>query len=124
MLDMDTGGGEKLLSLHEYWPARVVATEDYPPNVTLATERLSRLGVQVIYAGVSDFNSMRFEDGEFDLVPNRHAPFNSSEVARILSVGGTFLAQQMHGMWPGIWRTSLTQRPNSRVPQLENMFQE
>ena len=99
MLDMDTGGGEKLLNLHEYWPARVVATENYPPNVKLATERLSGLGVQVIKAAVSDFDPMPFEDWEFDLVLNRHALFNPSEVARILSVGGTFLAQQVHGMW-------------------------
>ena len=38
-------------------------------------------------------------DGEFDLVLNRHADFNSSEVARVLSSGGTFLTQQVHGMW-------------------------
>ena len=99
ILDMDTGGGEKLLSLHECWPARVVATEDYPPNVKLATERLSRLGVQVINAAVSDFDPMPFADGEFSLILNRHAPFNSSEVVRILSMGGTFLTQQVHGMW-------------------------
>ena len=42
---------------------------------------------------------MPFADGEFDLVLNRHAAFNSSEVARVLSTGGTFLTQQVHGMW-------------------------
>ena len=42
---------------------------------------------------------MPFADGEFDLVLNRHADFNSSEVARVLSPGGTFLTQQVHGMW-------------------------
>ncbi len=99
MLDMDTGGGEKLLSLQEHWPARVVATEDYPPNVKLATERLSSRGVQVVNVSVSDIEPMPFAHGEFSLILNRHAPFNSSEVARILSMGGTFLTQQVHGMW-------------------------
>ena len=99
MLDMDTGGGEKLLSLQEHWSERVVATEDYLPNVNLATERLSSLGVQVVNVSVSDIEPMPFADGEFNLILNRHAPFNSSEVARVLSVGGTFLTQQVHRMW-------------------------
>jgi hypothetical protein len=40
LLDMGAGGGERLLKLKEHWPARVVVTEDYPPNFKLATERL------------------------------------------------------------------------------------
>ncbi len=40
VLDMGTGGGERLLQLREHWPAKVVVTEDYPPNVRVATERL------------------------------------------------------------------------------------
>ena len=99
VIDLDTGGGEKLLSLREHWPARVVATEDYAPNIELAGERLSPLGVEVVKAAVSDTGPMPFADGEFDLVLNRHAEFNASEVARVLSAGGTFLTQQVHGMW-------------------------
>ena len=88
VVDMDTGGGEKLLSLREHWPARVVATEDYPPNFELAAERLSLFGVTVVRAAVSDIAPMPFGDSEFDLVLNRHAAFNASEVARVLSEGG------------------------------------
>ena len=99
VIDLDTGGGEKLLSLRDHWPARVVATEDYAPNFELATERLSPLGVEVVKVAVSDDDPMPFADGEFDLVLNRHASFNSREVARVLSPGGTFLTQQVHGMW-------------------------
>jgi hypothetical protein len=32
-------------------------------------------------------------------VLNRHSGFNSREVARILAGGGTFLTQQIHGLW-------------------------
>ena len=98
VIDMDTGGGEKLLRLREHWPARVVATEDYAPNFELASERLSPLGVEVVRTAVMDTCPMSFEDGEFDLVLNRHAQFNPSEVARVLLPGGTFLTQQVHGM--------------------------
>lgn len=99
VVDLDTGGGEKLLMLREHWPARVVATEHYLQNFELATERLSPLGVSVVRAEVSDNAPMPFADGEFDLVLVRHADFNSSEVARVLAKGGTFLTQQVHGMW-------------------------
>ena len=54
VIDLDTGGGEKLLSLRDHWPARVVATEDYAPNFGLATERLSPLGVEVVKVAVTD----------------------------------------------------------------------
>lgn len=99
VIDLDTGGGERLLALRDHWPARVVATEDYAPNYDLASGRLSPLGATVVSTPVSDKAAMPFADGEFDLVLNRHAAFNSSEVARILSPGGSFLTQQVHGMW-------------------------
>ena len=99
VLDMDTGGGEKLLDLRDHWPAKVVATEGYPPNVELATERLAPHGATVVRVAVSDTESMPFAAGDFDLVLNRHAAFNPSEVGRVLSPGGAFLTQQVHGMW-------------------------
>ncbi len=99
VLDMDTGGGEKLLDLRDHWPAKVVATEGYPPNLKLATERLAPHGATVVRAAVSDTESMPFAAGDFDLVLNRHAAFNPSEVGRVISPGGVFLTQQVHGMW-------------------------
>jgi hypothetical protein len=98
VLDLDTGGGERFLELREYWPPKVVATEHYPPNFTLATERLSPFGAKVIDIQLSDFGLMPFADAEFDLVLNRHAAFNPNDVARVLSFGGTFLTQQVHGL--------------------------
>lgn len=99
VLDLDTGGGERFLRLREHWPARVVATEHYPPNFKLATERLSPFSAKVIDVQLSDFGLMPFAEAEFDLVLNRHGAFNPDEVARILSAGGTFLTQQVHGLW-------------------------
>jgi len=99
VLDMGTGGGERLLALKEHWPKKVVVTEDYPPNFELATERLAPLGVRVEDVKLAEYAPMPFADGEFDLVLNRHSGFNANEVARILAAGGTFLTQQVHGLW-------------------------
>jgi len=99
VLDLDTGGGERFLKLREYWPQKVIVTEHYPPNFKLATERLSPFGAEVMDVQLSDFDPMPFDDAEFDLVLNRHAAFNPDEVARVLTIGGTFLTQQVHGLW-------------------------
>lgn len=99
VVDLGTGGGERLLKLREHWPERVVVTEDYAPNVKLAAERLSPFGVQVVDVPLSDDGSMPFADGEFNLVLNRHSGLNAREVARILAPRGSFLTQQIHGSW-------------------------
>ena len=100
VLDMDTGGGERLLELCAAWPARVVATEAYPPNVKLAKERLAPLGVTVLDVDVDNEQPMPFAAaGEFELVLNRHSAFNSREIALTLTPGGTFLTQQVHGLY-------------------------
>jgi SAM-dependent methyltransferase len=98
-LDLGTGGGERLLRLREHWPSKVVVTEDYPPNFRLATDRLAPYGVTVLDVPLTDYDPMPFDDNEFDLVLNRHSGFNSHEVARVLAPGGTFLTQQIHGLW-------------------------
>lgn len=99
VVDLGTGGGERLLKLQKYWPKKVVVTEEYPPNFRLATERLSPFGVQVVDVRLADDSPMPFTDGEFDLVLNRHSGFNAKDVARILAPDGTFLTQQVHGLW-------------------------
>jgi len=99
MLDMDTGGGERLLAMRAAWPAKMVATEAYPPNLKLARERLEPLGATVVEVDLSEQHRMPFADAEFGLVLNRHGAFNAAEVARILTPGGVFFTQQVHGLW-------------------------
>ena len=99
VVDMGTGGGERLLKLQEFWPGKIVATENHPPNFRLATERLSPFGVRVVDVQLTDVDPMPFRNGEFDLVLNRHSGLNAREVARILAPGGTFLTQKIHGLW-------------------------
>ncbi|MCB0064523.1 MAG: class I SAM-dependent methyltransferase [Caldilineaceae bacterium] len=99
VLDLDTGGGERLLNMREAWPAKVVATETYPPNLQLARERLEPLGVTVLDVENNELKPLPFGNAEFDLILDRHAAINVDEVARMLTPGGTFLTQQVHGMW-------------------------
>jgi SAM-dependent methyltransferase len=98
-LDVDTGGGERLLELRAHWPVRMVATEGHPPNVRLAAERLRPFGVEVVHAGASEIAPMPFADASVGLVLNRHGAFDADELARVLRPGGAFLSQQVHGQW-------------------------
>ena len=98
MLDMGTGGAERLLKMKDVWPKRVTATEEYPPNIVLATKRLKPFGVKVINVSLNTNHLMPFADNEFDIILNRHSGFNPEEVARILAPGGVFLTEQVHGL--------------------------
>ena len=92
ILDMDTGGGEFLLSLghpHE----KIGATEGYPPNVALCKEKLISMGID--FRAAKAGGRIPFEDGNFDMVLNRHGSFDAEELYRVLKPGGLFLTQQV-----------------------------
>lgn len=92
LLDMDTGGGEFLLSLkHPY--ERTAATEDWAPNIALCKERLLPLGID--FRAMTDPKGMPFDDASFDLVLNRHGAYDAAELWRVLKPGGIFLTQQV-----------------------------
>jgi SAM-dependent methyltransferase len=99
VLDLGTGGGERMLMLAESWPARVVATEPHPPNFRLARERLAPLGAEVLEIPVDEVTAMPLGDAAFDLVLNRHSAIHVDEIARMLAPTGVFLTQQVHGLW-------------------------
>lgn len=103
MLDMGTGGGERLSRLSPC-PRQTVATEAWPPNVPVAAARLRPLGIPVVQdegapdnmdTGGAQRGRLPFSDGAFALVANRHEAFLAAEVSRVLSPGGTFITQQV-----------------------------
>jgi len=92
-LDVQTGAGELLAALPSP-PPRLAATESWPPNVALATERLAPVGGTVVE--VADDADLPFDDGSFDLVTCRHPTVvRWPEIARVLSPGGRYLSQQV-----------------------------
>lgn len=92
LLDIDTGGGEFLLSLN-HPHKNSSATEGYPPNVALCKSVLLPLGID--FREVKDVSSLPFDDSSFDMVINRHGDFNTKELFRILKPGGLFITQQV-----------------------------
>lgn len=94
ILDMDTGGGELLLSFgHPF--ANTAATEAYPPNVALCRETLLPLGID--FRQADGCGPLPFADESFDLVLNRHGSFHCGEIFRVLRPGGRFITQQVGG---------------------------
>ncbi len=92
LLDIDTGGGEFLLSLgHPY--ENTAATENYPPNVQLCKEKMLPLGIDFRQADGN--GALPFEDGCFDVVIDRHGDFNPQEIYRVLKPKGVFITQQV-----------------------------
>ena len=92
LLDMDTGGGEFLLSLdHPY--VNTAATEGYIPNVDLCRRELAPLGVD--FREWNGRGPLPFADGSFDIVINRHGDLDAAQIIRVLKPGGLFITQQV-----------------------------
>src|SRR5215470_10228923 len=106
LVDLGTGGGERLSRLGPF-PPLAVATEAYGPNVSIARLRLQPLGVTVVqtHPGIHDtrgpqpdgsFSQRRlsFPDAHFELVLAHSSAFCPAEVFRVLRPGGILLSSQ------------------------------
>ena len=92
LMDIDTGGGEFLLSLHHPY-ANTSAMENYPPNVALCNDTLIPLGID--FRRGDGKGPYPFDDGVFEMVIDRHGDFNEEEIFRVLKPGGVFITQQV-----------------------------
>ena len=92
LLDVDTGGGEFLLSFHHPY-ANTSAAESYPPNVQLCKETLLPLGIDFRAGDGQDV--LPFADASFDRIINRHGDFNVEDIRRMLKRGGRFITEQV-----------------------------
>jgi SAM-dependent methyltransferase len=96
-MDVQTGGGEVfdwVLRRAEQQPRVVAATESWPPNASIARDRLAYHRVVVVTA--ADEGGLPFRSASFELVASRHPVVTDwPEVARVLAPEGVFLSQQV-----------------------------
>ena len=92
LLDIDTGGGEFLISLNHPF-SKISATEGYPPNVELCKKILLPLGVN--FKQANDHANLPFADNSFDIIINRHGNYDVDELYRLLKNNGIFITEQV-----------------------------
>ncbi|MCO7124568.1 class I SAM-dependent methyltransferase [Sporolactobacillus shoreicorticis] len=92
LLDMGTGGGEFLLSLHHPYHNTSV-TEAWEPNIQLIEKQLAPLGIH-IYTSENE-EDIPCQDNMFDLIINQHAGMNISDIKRTLKPNGLFITKQV-----------------------------
>ncbi len=105
LLDMGTGGGERLLSFEDVLPPRTVATEGYPPNLPVARAHLEPRGIRVVPYDCGADPHLPFPDNNFAVIIDRHEAYDAVEVARVLRPIGWFLTQQVDGRDLGEFRS-------------------
>ncbi|MBI5287343.1 MAG: methyltransferase domain-containing protein [Chloroflexi bacterium] len=118
VVDLGTGGGERLAGIVAGAPGRVVATEEWVVNAPVARERLAPLGVDVVRA---DSLRLPFAAEAFDLVLDRHEALEPAEVARVLGAGGRVVTQQCG---PHDWPELSRYLPTTAFPDHYRAYQE
>lgn len=133
VLDMGTGGGERLISIVKRFRGRnaasvpdvaIHASEGWAPNVPVATSALEDYGIDVTEYDSESGDPMPWEDGQFDVVMNRHESYDIAEVARILAPGGLFLTQQVDSTEAEEFRRWFGGTPENPEVQLERCVDE
>ena len=110
LVDMGTGGGEVLAAYLEAGgprPSATIATEAWPPNVSVAAARLRPLDVAVIadegapdndsWPGPGSGGRLAFRRRSIDVIVNRHEAYAPDEVLAVLAPDGRFVTQQVGG---------------------------
>lgn len=95
LLDVGTGGGEKLIELASS-AKKAVGIDHSDSMISTANKNLRASGMKNVEFIKADANEeFPFSDNLFDLVICRHAPFNPKEVFRVLKTGGLFIMQEV-----------------------------
>ncbi|MFT8930469.1 MAG: class I SAM-dependent methyltransferase [Sporolactobacillus sp.] len=92
LLDMGTGGGEFLLTLHHPYKNTSV-TESWAPNIKLIQERLAPLGIRIF--SVKKQTDIPCPDNCFDKIINQHTGYDSQAIKRTLRPNGLFITKQV-----------------------------
>ena len=94
VLDVGTGGGERLLALAPQC-ATAVGIDASESMIDDARSNLAASQRNDVSFRVMRAEDLRFSDGVFDVVLNRHAVIHPAEAVRVLRPGGYFITQQV-----------------------------
>lgn len=94
LLDIGTGGGERVLGIADRF-AFVVGIDSSGPMVETANANRQRADRENVRFLQMEAERLEFPSAFFDTATSRHCPFNAHEVARVLRPGGIFLTQQV-----------------------------
>jgi len=93
VLDIGTGGGERLLSLSDNVGTAVGVDPD-PDMIRVARDNaVGKSNVRFLQASAERLASL--DDGTFDVVLTRHAPVHVPELDRVTKANGLFICQQV-----------------------------
>lgn len=93
-LDVGTGGGERFLALAPYFGTGV-GIDISPQMIETALVNKAAARADNVSFDVMPAEALRFADGEFDVVLNRHSVVDVGETLRVLRPGGYFIMQQV-----------------------------
>ncbi|EGA91063.1 Methyltransferase type 11 [Planococcus donghaensis MPA1U2] len=94
LLDIGTGGGEKILTIAPSLKFTVGIDLSHA-MIQVAKENLKNSNLPNVQFLHMSSDKIGFPANFFDVVSSRHAPFNAKEVARVLNTDGLFLTQQV-----------------------------
>jgi SAM-dependent methyltransferase len=94
VLDIGTGGGERFLALADAFRSGV-GIDASAAMIATARENVTPALASKISFAVMPAQRLTFQPDSFDVVLNRHAPVDATEVARVLRPGSVFITQQV-----------------------------
>ncbi|THE11624.1 class I SAM-dependent methyltransferase [Bacillus timonensis] len=94
LLDVGTGGGENVLRIASSL-LFLVGIDLSSGMMETAQSNLKNSEVLNVRFSQMSSDNLQFPAGFFDVISSRHAPYVSTEIAKVLKSGGIFLTQQV-----------------------------
>lgn len=94
LLDIGSGGGEKVLQLAKS-VSFIAGIDESRDMIKAANENLGKSQFRNVVFFLMNARQMAFRDGLFNIATTRHSAFFAGETARVLADGGAFMTQQV-----------------------------
>ncbi|MGE7632704.1 class I SAM-dependent methyltransferase [Bacillus paramycoides] len=94
LLDVGTGGGENVLKIASS-AALLIGIDNSSGMIETAHSNLNKAGVENVKFLQMDSEALTFPNSYFDIASSCHAPFEASELAKVMKRGAFFLSQQV-----------------------------